>query len=261
MARLDWNRSDKNTVSFGLSNVVFYPPIGPGVVWNGVMSVDETSKNKIRPVYADGIKILDLAYREDFTGKITAFGSPKEFAVCDGRYAPTAGLEIWQHTRVSFGLSFKTYTTNGQEGSSYKISLLYNLLATPSEKKYVANEQTASPVIFSWGLTSKPVDDFNLWPITSITVDASTVDSTALSIFEEILYGTSTTNPRLPEPWEVFRIFDVYPYFFTVTDMLNGEFLIEGTDNEVREKYNGIYNLTDPGVTLVEDGVYNLYSP
>jgi hypothetical protein len=40
-----------------------------------------------------------------------------------------------------------------------------------------------------------------------LTIDSTTVDADALAALEEILYGTSTDDPRLPLPDEVIALF------------------------------------------------------
>lgn len=211
MARLTWNQSGSRLFEAGVSNGVLYPLDSKGVVWNGLTSVKESSSGGTpSPYYVDGIKYLNVPSREEFGGTLEAYTYPDEFEPCNGLYYRLSGFGIDQQARQTFGLSYQTRVGNDVNGVDYgfKIHIYYNLLASPAEKTYNTISETVDPSTFSWQLTSKPIILDSYRPSSHFVLDSKRVDSTLLNSVMNILYGTSTKNPRLPTPFEIISLLE-----------------------------------------------------
>ena len=179
-----------------------------GVAWNGLTSVSESPEGaEPEPLYADDIKYLNLMSVEEFKATIEAYTYPDEFAECDGSASIANGVTVGQQKRKPFGLCYRTTLGNDVDGNShgYKLHLVYGALAAPSEKNFETINDSPEAATFSWELSTTPVaiskDGFQ--PTASITIDSTKADSTKLKALEDILYGATETEPRLPLPDEV----------------------------------------------------------
>ena len=216
MTRLMWDQTGEKIYEYGVNWGVLYLPNNVGVydtgyAWNGLVSVTESpSGAEANPQYADNIKYLNLISAEQFGGTVEAFTYPDEFGQCDGTASPEPGVNIGQQSRKSFGLSYRTRVGNDLEGTDfgYKVHLVYGALAAPSEKAFATINESPEAITFSWEITTTPVDagdDYK--PTSSITIDSTKVDATALATLEDMLYGTVGVDPKLPTPAEVLAIF------------------------------------------------------
>jgi hypothetical protein len=215
MAPLTWDQVGERLYETGVDHGVLYIPdpsgdYSLGVSWNGLVTVTESpSGAAANPQYADNIKYLNLIAAEEFGGTIDAFTYPDEFSQCDGTAIPEAGVAVGQQSRKIFGLSFRSRVGNDIDGTDhgYKLHLIYGAQAAPSDRAYgTINDQPAA-ISFSWTTTTSPVPVASLKPTAVVTVDSTKVDATALSDLEDILYGTSGVEARLPLPDEVIALF------------------------------------------------------
>lgn len=215
MAKLVWDAPGERLYETGVKNVVLYQrdsagdyPLG--VAWNGVISITESpSGAEATALYADDIKYLNLISAEEFGATIEAYTYPKAFAECDGSIEAQTGVMIGQQPRKPFGLAYKTVLGNDTEGNAhgYKLHLIYNALASPSEKSYSSINDSPEAATFSWELTTSPEAATGMSPTAVITIDSLTADPTMLAAFELVLFGDVATNPHLPLPDEVIAAF------------------------------------------------------
>lgn len=216
MTKLKWDETGKRLYETGVNKGVLYEPdnsgvYGSGVAWNGLTMVTEApSGAEPSPIYADNIKYLNLISTEEFGATVEAYTYPEEFGKYDGTAAPTAGVYVGQQSRRAFGLSYQTRIGNDIEGPDlgYKIHLIYNATAAPSEKGYMTINDSPEAITFSWELTTTPINaGETLKPTALLVIDSTKVDQDALATLEEALYGTTGTDPRLPLPEDVLAIF------------------------------------------------------
>lgn len=224
---LEWDKIGERMGETGADHCVLYKQSGKsatndydtGYAWNGVTAVTEKpSGAEASPQYADNIKYLNLVSAEDFAATLEAFMYPDEFEECDGSAEIAPGVSIGQQDRKQFGLSYRTLIVNDTEGQSYgyKLHLVYNALAAPSEKPY--NTINDSPEItgLSWELSTTPVPVTAINPKTgkpykataSMTINSVNADPAKLAQLETILYGSAEADPRLPWPDEVYALFN-----------------------------------------------------
>lgn len=216
MTKLTWDGTGQRYYETGVDHGVLYIPnaggvYDNGVAWNGLTTVTESpSGAEATALYADNIKYLNLISAEEFGATIEAYTYPDEFAQFDGQATPHAGVVVGQQARKPFGLSYRTRLGNDVDGSDYgyKLHLIYNANAAPSEKAYATINDSPEAITFSWELTTTPVyAGDTLKPTAQLVIDSTKVNAAALSDLEDALYGTAGTNPRLPTPEEVLAFF------------------------------------------------------
>lgn len=213
MSRLIWDASGERYYETGVKYGVLYPMEGAayskGVPWNGLTAVTESpSGAEATPLYADDIKYLNLMSAEEFGGTIEAYTYPDEFMACDGSAAIADGVYIGQQTRKAFGMCYRTVFGNDTENNEhgYKLHLVYNALAAPSEKAYATINDSPEAITFSWEFTTTPVEVAGFKPTAHIVIDSTKVDAAKLKALEDLLYGTEEEEAKLPTPAEIVEL-------------------------------------------------------
>lgn len=209
MAKLVWDAVGEHLYETGVRMGVLYPQAADGtyptgVAWNGLTGVTESpSGADATALYADDIKYLELRAAEEFGGTIEAYTYPDEWAACDGSAVPAAGVTIGQQPRTPFGLCYRTVLGNDTERDEhgYKLHLIYNATASPSERAYQTINDSPDAITFSWEFTTTPVSVSTKYkPTACIIIDSTKVDSAKLTTLENILYGGENTTASLPSP-------------------------------------------------------------
>lgn len=218
MAILVWDKTGERFYETGVNHGVLYPQnadgtYSTGVVWNGLTGVTE-SPDGAEPtdLWADNIKYASLRSAETFGATIEAYTYPEEFAECDGSYAVSAGVYLGQQARKPFGFSYRTEVgsdtiADASGNEAYKLHIIYNATASPSEKAYETINDSPDAITFSWELTTTPVPVSGRKPTATITIDSTKADKTKLKALEDTLYGTDSEDPTLPPPDEVIGMF------------------------------------------------------
>lgn len=214
---IKWDAVGERYYETGVKRGVLYPmasgKYSAGVAWNGLTAVTESpSGAEATALYADDIKYLNLYSAEEFGGTIEAYTYPAEFAACNGEAALAEGVVIGQQTRTAFGLSYVTTVGNDTDGTDcgYKIHLIYNAMAAPSEKAYATINDSPEAITFSWEFTTTPVAVTGHKPTASIVIDSTKVDSAKIAQLEAMLWGTEdgeATTAKLPTPDEIVALF------------------------------------------------------
>lgn len=216
MARLEWDKTGERFYETGTSHGVLYPQqidgsYAEGVVWNGLTAVTESpSGAEETALYADDIKYASLRSAEEYGYTIEAYTYPEEFAACDGSAVVAKGVYIGQQSRSPFGFSFRTVigndtATEGDDG--YKLHVIYNSTASPSEKSYSTINDSPDAITFSWECSTTPVNVTGHKPSATITIDSTKVDAAKLKKLEDKLYGTESEKATLPTIDEIIAIF------------------------------------------------------
>lgn len=214
MVALTWDQVGERRFETGVDHGVLYIPDGTGAYntaapWNGLVTVTESpSGAEANPQYADNMKYLNLQSAEEFGATIEAFTYPDEFAQCDGTASPKSGVNIGQQPRKSFGLSYRTKVgTDLDANAGYKLHLVYNASAAPSEKAYGTVNDSPEALTFSWDLTTTAVPVTGFAPTAILTIDSTKVAAADLASLEALLYGDTDTEPELPLPDDVIALF------------------------------------------------------
>ena len=211
MSKLVWDTTGERYYETGVKKGVLYPQSSTGtypkgVAWNGLTAVTESpSGAESNPIYADDIKYVDLRSAEEFGATIEAYTYPDEFAACDGSAEIADGVTIGQQTRKAFGLSYRTVLGNDTEfeDHGYKLHLIYNATASPTEKGYQTINDSPEAITFSWEVTTTAIPVAGYKSTAILTIDSTKANAAKLKALEDILYGTDEAEARLPLPDEV----------------------------------------------------------
>ncbi len=223
MSKIVWDQTGERLYETGVDHGVVYPmksgAYQTGVAWNGLTAVNESpSGAEATAIYADNIKYVNLMSVEEFAYSIEAYTYPVEFGECDGTREVKPGIYAGQQKRIPFGFTYRSKLGNDEEleEHGYKLHLIYNSLAAPSEKGYSTISDSPDAITFSWECSTTPVavnteiDGETLRDVSTLVFDSTKVDATFLAALEEILYGSADAEPRLPLPDEVIELYETY---------------------------------------------------
>lgn len=216
MTRLQWDAEGERIYETGTKRGVLYKKTtagayGTGVAWNGLTGVTESpSGAEETALYADDIKYLSMRSAEEFGATVEAYTYPDEWAECDGSAALADGVYIGQQVRRGFGMCYQTVMGNDAQGDNYgyKLHIIYNAMAAPSQRAYSTINDSPSAITFSWEIKTTPVSfGENLRPSSTLTIDSTLCDPEILATIEDKLYGTADSEPTLPTPeWIIAQI-------------------------------------------------------
>ena len=212
--KLQWDNVGEHLYETGVNHAVLFPynkttsSYGAGVAWNGITGVTESpSGAEATPLYADNIKYLNLRSTEEFGATVTAYTYPDEFAVLDGSAEIATGVKIGQQKRRMFGLCYRTEMGTDEAaagtGSNYKLHLVYNCLASPSERSYETINDSPEAITFSWEFSTTPVNVADVAgesfkPTACVTIDMWKLTEGKRTALESALYGTAATTGETP---------------------------------------------------------------
>ena len=211
MSKIVWDAVGEHIFETGVRNGVLYlkdvqGAYNTGVAWNGLTSVSESPEGaEPTDLYADDIKYLTLMSAENFKATIEAYTYPVEFEECDGSASIANGVVIGQQSRKPFGLCYRTAIGNDTDGNEhgYKLHIVYGCQASPSEKQYSTINDSPEAITFSWEVSTTPVNVNGKKPTSTLIIDSTKADKAKLTALEAILYGSDSTEPRLPLPDEI----------------------------------------------------------
>ena len=222
MSKLVWDKSGERYFETGVDHGVLYvwdPTLnsgaggyGTGVVWNGLTGVTN-SPDGAEPtdLWADNIKYATLRSAETFGATIEAYTYPSEFAQCDGSASPAAGVYIGQQTRKTFGFCYRTKVGDDTDtdANKYKIHVIYNATASPSERSYETVNDSPDAITLSWEITTTPVNVTGYKPTSEIVIEVWKLTSAIKKDLEDALYGTDNTSASLPDPDDLLALLGV----------------------------------------------------
>ena len=152
----------------------------------------------------------NLLSTEEFKATVEAYTYPDEFAECDGSGSLVEGVTIGQQDRKTFGLSYRTSLGNDVKGNEYgyKLHIVYGCLAAPSEKAYATVNDSPEAITFSWEVSTTPVNVTGFKPTASLVLDSVKLGAAKMKAIEDVLYGSSAAEARLPLPDEIKSIIE-----------------------------------------------------
>lgn len=220
MAKIIWDEIGSHFYETGVNHGVLYcqksdGTYDTGVPWNGLTGVTESPDGaEATDLYADNIKYASMRSAENFGGTIEAYTYPEEFMQCDGSYAVITGVYLGQQQRTPFGFCYRTEVgsdTAAVSEDNYKLHIVYNATASPSQKSYETINDSPNAITLSWEFKTTPVNVTGHKPMSLITIDTSKLTSSAdkakLASLEDTLYGTVSSDPSLPTPDQIVAIF------------------------------------------------------
>lgn len=214
MSKLIWDTIGERFYEVGVDRGVLYPQTSDGkypkgVAWSGLSNVNESpSGAETTAIWADNMKYLNLVSAEEFGATIEAYFYPDEFKACNGEAAIAKGVTAGQQSRQSFGFAYRTKLANDTVGEDYgyRLHLIYNCKATPSEKSHGTTNDSTDLDAMSWTVSTTSINVPGHKPTSTLTIDSTTADPVALAKLEAILWGDDENDARLPLPEEVITI-------------------------------------------------------
>lgn len=213
MSKLVWDAVGERLYETGTKHGVLYPLVNKaypkGVAWNGLTAVTASPEGAdATDLYADDIKYLTLRAAENFKCTIEAYTYPDEWAACDGSATVAPGVKIGQQPRTQFGFIWTSVLGNDTDldNHGYIIHLVWGGSAAPSEKAYQTINDSPEAITFSWEVDTIPVEVEGYKPTAYMEIDSTKVDAAKLAALEAILYGSESTEARLPLPNEIINL-------------------------------------------------------
>ena len=200
MPKLKWDQIGDRVFEQGVSHGVLYLPDGSAVPWNGLTSVSEQSGRSTEPLYFDGVKFEDFVSLGDFSGMLSAITYPDEFLELEGYGEVNSGVFVGDQEPKLFGLSYRTRIGSDvdTDATDYKLHLIYNVTAIPSDKNYATMTLETTLTEFEWTITAVPQEVPGFRPTAHFVFDSRYADPDLLADVELALYGGETANPQLP---------------------------------------------------------------
>lgn len=208
MSKLHWDDTGRRFYELGVKKCVLFKMVGDryhsGVPWSGVISITNKHEGaEENAFWSDGLKYGSLITTEDFKATIEAYQCPTDFYECDGTYKikDDIGLYATNQERIRFGLCYTTTVGNDTYGvgRNEKIHLIYDAVASPSERQYATINQSPEALTLSWDLTTRPMFFSNNYrPCAHFIIDTGSMSPNLKKELENILYGTDSTNSTLP---------------------------------------------------------------
>jgi hypothetical protein len=213
MSKLVWNQVGEKLYQTGVEQLALFPQksgvYDTGVAWNGCTAFNlSPSGAEPTALWADNSKYLTLMSAEEIGATIECYMYPPEFRACLGYGSSVAGVYVGQQARSAFGIAVKTLVGNDTEMNKhgYKLHLLYNCLAKPSEEAYSTVNDSPQAITFAYEVSTAPVTVTGYEPTAYICIDSTEVDAEKLKALEAVIYGSEETEARLPLPDEVLTL-------------------------------------------------------
>ena len=195
---LVWDEIGSRTYESGVDRGVLYLPDGTGVVWNGLVSINEKNSKTKTPSYFDGRKIADLVQLGDYEAVIKAYTYPDEFSLLDGSVEFVNGVFLEDQPVKTFGLSYRSMIGNDVDSDAgYKIHVVYNLTAVPNDVEHATQSNDPDLIEFEWEVSAVPEDIPGYRPTAHLVIDSRSISPALLDTVEDILYGTESVPAEL----------------------------------------------------------------
>lgn len=261
MTKLQWGESGDRLFETGLDRGVLYLTSGLGVTWDGLTSIEESARDESDAYFFDGRKYGEVGRSADFTGKIKAVTYPDEFLSYEGKtkVPNIPGLRITYQRPGIFGLSYRTLVGDDVESIElgYKIHILYNLLAIPDEVDYETLSDDVDIHEFGWSVSSRPEVVPGYLPTSHVIADSRHMTPTALTLLEDILYGTEMSSPTLPSLNSLLSMLESSS-ILSIRDNGDGTWTAEGPPEYITMLDETTFEIDGADVTYLDVDTYEI---
>lgn len=241
MSRLVWGARGQRTYEAGVDRGVFYPQTGQAAPWDGLISVSTTPETlESSERYYDGQKYHNQELVDSFAGTIEAFSYPVELD-------------------EPFGFSYRTGKSDERGRQSYKIHLVYNVVAAPASAIFGTLDDDPDLVNFRWEFYTKPEPVEYGRPTAHLVVDTALAYPEALAQFEEMIYGSNFVEAHLPTVAEVLALFESHS-ILKITDHGDGTWTAEGPDDVVYMVGPDLFEIDWPSAVYIDNESYRVSS-
>ena len=262
--QFDWDDPVKRSYEVGIDRGVLYLESGDAVPWYGLrgVTIDDNVNVNFETYYVDGEEYLTVTGRGEFQGTLKAFTSHEEFDRCTGMANLYRGTSVAGQNRERFGLSYRTFVGNADGGtrSDYKLHLCYNVLAIPSAVDYASISAAPDLADLTWDLWASPVAVPGKQPTAHMIVDTRYLYHSAVEALEGILYGSGSTQPRLPSPTEVIELLELSAGLRIIDNDDGTWTAISDVDGVITQLPNGLFTIEWPTAMYTSPDTYYVSS-
>ena len=252
MSRLTWGDEDSKLYFTGCDRGVFYPAAGPGIPWNGLVSVTSRDNSAVESGYLDGIKLFQKPTPGSFEGLIKAFTYPDEFSDYNG----VDNGFVAQQSRLNFGLSYRTLIGNDL---GYQIHLIYGVRVAPTQSEYSSIDDEVEPTLFEWPISTTPIKFPGVGPFSHVVIDSTIATPGALSELEDLIYGSTGVDPQLPPLQDIIDIFEENS-ILKITDHGDGTWTAEAPGSIIQMLDATTFEITWPSAVYIDSETYTISS-
>lgn len=243
MSKLEWDKTGEREFEAGVDKGVLYllraARYSNGQAWNGLINVNESpSGAEPSPLFADNIKYANLISTEELGLGVEAYAYPTDFNECLGKTEIARGVFIGQQKRYHFGFVYRTLLGNDENGidNGYKINIIFDCVASSSEGNHSTENETPEAMNHSWDISTTPQIIEGYKPTAKLTLTSTDFKKAGLwnvlQYIEGILFGTDTTNPRLPKIPEILEFVEIQKY---IRDN-NNEALLDSSGKKIMSR-------------------------
>lgn len=256
MAELVWDQIGERSYQTGIDRGVLYLPNGSGVPWNGLVSVTEQFEREIKVFHLDGVKYLECHVLSEYSSELKAFTYPDEFDDING-IVYSDGILFHDQPPSRFGLTYRTMLGDDVTGTDrgYKIHILWNLMAVPSNIVYTSMSNQDNPLVFTWNISGTPVSVEGYKPTCHVSIDTTKITAYDLGLIEDMLYGTATTAPNLPSLLELLSLDDLI-----IIDNGDGTWTAVGPDRFITMLDSTTFQIANADATFIDANTYTISS-
>lgn len=245
MTRLKWGEGPR-MFDLGVNQGVLYLD-GTAVPWNGLVSVEEAASGAVdTDHYFEGNRIHISHELGDFEARLSAYTYPDVFAEYNG----WSDREYYRR----FGFSYRTE----REDEGTKLHIVYNVLVRDDQRSWQTFGTRPDPSLFTWDISGAAVPVPGARPAARLTLEAPR-DPSVLAELEDILYGTDTTEPRLPDPAEIIELYEAAT-LLRITYNGDGTYTATGPDDMVVVHADGSFTLNAPTAFVDKEGIFTVNS-
>lgn len=245
MTRVSWDETGKRFFEAGVDRGVIFPQGSTPRAWNGLTAVKEApTDSETASLVQDGRKYRNKEARGSFAATLDCLSYPD---VLDERFE-------------EFGLSYRTgLGSDLEENLGYKLHLVYNGLFALPTANYSTMSQNTSPTAFSWNLTTRPAYFGAQRFSAHLVIDSTKTYSGVMEVFEDILYGTESTDGVFPGPQQVLDFFADHA-LIKITDYGDGTWSAEGPDELVQMLDPITFQIDSFGAVYIDTETYTIES-
>jgi hypothetical protein len=237
MSRLEWGL-DKSYAQ-GVDRGALYLGVYPGIAWNGLVSVDESVVGgEVSTHYFNGTSYLGLISSDIFACAVSAYTYPEELEDHIG----------------NFGFTYRNQVPNG-----YQIHLVYQAAGVLAPMAWRTIGASPELALFRWDFTTSPPPMIGIRPTSHFVIDTRYVHPANLALLEDMLYGTESTDPYLPDMAFILEEFGSNVYV-TITDHGDGTWTADGPDDLVHLTGPTEFEISYQGAVYISSDTYTLTS-
>lgn len=260
MTTLTWDNVGARTFESGVDRAVLYFPDGRVIPWSGLTNVQKKFGQSSDPIYFDGSKVGDIVASGGFSASVTAITYPDELEEFYGNAELRSGVYLGEQPSKTFGLSFRTRVGNDVDGdeAGYKIHVIYNASAVPSDHNYTTVSDSPELTEFAWDLTAiaSPIPGYK--PSAHLTFDTTKIPTSLTTQLEAFLYGTSSSDPVLPSIASLVELINEW-YVILIIDEKDGTWsAVSDLPGYIVQVDSTTYDIHNAEITWIDEDTYEI---